>query len=395
MIERTTELDRESKHRLPDEEQDARARFLNNLALLSANFSKNCVAMAICVHTDKPSSLFVASNETDPKKVTLRDYLDSLRGLLTKSSSEHHQVVIKKDVQVHVYVRVAQPLQKKCRKFCNEVTDRLECENNLQNAPKEYQAAYAELKEAMKETVPISSLAVVSSLAATFTKSALFPEYFLPQSPTWRRLRKIGQYHRAIDNLIKCALDGKYKAIFQSIEIHQLPSCVEVDIKLRPLAEVIKEVSTVNYTYVIESEARVGRYRENATVTQHAELLIAEHLAKIPHHYAYIGISKLCCYLCHQVLSRWPEKRFSKSATHGKMAPDWLAPGSLPKKVLDEIKEEMLVNIRTALNAHQAFLIDSEQDSIDSAFLFDNEDVDNTIADKDDPRWNLVSDNLP
>jgi hypothetical protein len=358
MDPRSETRNRKSNYALPGEEDDARARFLNNLALLCCDDSRNVVAVAVHVLGDhQTSTLYVASN-MQSTRAPLNEYVQELRNKLTDSSAPNTDAI-----KVMVYKRTHLVLQKKCRKFFRRKEDRLAAESKLQSNP-EYLDRYNKLKGLIQEHTPLADLPIVSELADAFTKDDRFKEFFSEKEPTFRRLKKIGAYARALWNVRQCATNPQYRELFKATAIIHIEPKIKT-ITLRPIAEVFHNWSQSEESFeMYDVENRRSRFNATPTLTQHAEMLIAEFLSNKPHHGAYIGISKLCCYLCYQVLQRWPgEQKYIVAGTHGKMAPTWLPPSSLPAEVTLGIKAEMVHKLEERIKCHDDRRTDSETES--------------------------------
>lgn len=389
MQPRTEKKNRYSKYMSPGEEKQTRARFLNNLALLSCDDSSNVVAVAVhMLGSQETSTLYVASNmlNTTKDRGALENYINLLRSELTGPLPLQHS-----KIKAIVYSRTRRPLQKKCRKFFSRPEERLVAERKmLENLL--YFSQYEELKAYISKDTPIKDLPIVSQLADAFTSNKMFERFFPSEEPISRRLVKIGAYARALRNLVSCAENEVYRSIFNTINIVYIPPRV-VRINLRPMKEALNNVIPQDLlcpeTYDIAQ--RKLRYDRDPVLTQHAELLIAEHLSKTHHHEAYIGISKYSCHLCYQVLQKWPEQKYAVAGTHGKMAAKWLSPASLPNEIISAIKAEMVQKLIDKIDLIQKLLTDSDLDSIDSKAMIQTGRENADLTTVEDIDWALYS----
>jgi hypothetical protein len=150
-----------------------------------------------------------------------------------------------------------------------------------------------------------------------FARSARFAPYF--KNP----LQIVPAPSPALDPL---RLDVSSEAIERCID-----DCLEIpDSKFT--ADASKEIKDI-----LMAKLHLKIASRPFDVTVHAELnIIAEHPTIQP--YNYIGVSKLCCFLCYaaieayrQIAERANLLQFYTRGTHGKVYPGWAVPNLFPK----------------------------------------------------------------
>jgi hypothetical protein len=163
-----------------------------------------------------------------------------------------------------------------------------------------------------------------------------------------RHLKKMGSYVSSLINIVKCAIDIKYKHLFSRIELHKLDPIIVKDQPLFSWKSIIQEFINDPNEYeafkkhclndqIIEQRLKdaYGGVDEqldreiNQKICLHAELnILTEVINQKNKHRVFIATSKKCCHLCELYIdfARTIGYCIVTTGTHNKLYHKWKFP---------------------------------------------------------------------
>jgi hypothetical protein len=198
-----------------------------------------------------------------------------------------------------------------------------------------------------------------------------------PTNKYYKHVKKLGSYAASINTICTCASKSEYKDFFKKGDINY-SNTIDNDITIKDWTNVlnfyIKDKKTKNQ--IIDDcklDRDINNKIENIYVNKkqnfycHGELHIIKYLVdKKYKKKCYLGISKLCCYMCFNYINFLNNNgyNFIVSGTHNKLYHRWLLPevkdnelNNKIKKQMDDILDE---TIKNEINEYTKIIPDSD-----------------------------------
>lgn len=206
----------------------------------------------------------------------------------------------------------------------------------------------------------------------------------------FKHILKVASYANSINKIITCANDNEYKMFFKKDIIIKYSEPIRKNIKIRNWKDLLCDyIPNENDRNIVIKEC-INNYNINNKINEiykndkqeiyyHGELHIIKYLMdKGIDKNCYIGVSKLCCFLCYQYinyLNKNNKYKFVVSGTHGKLYHRWMLPKLNNEIININIENELCKIINNIIVEELNKYTDIRPDSDSIGGSIDDDDI--------------------
>jgi hypothetical protein len=340
-------------------------KFVNSISTILAR-DKEVVAVYIEQTISKESNLFLGKNGNwnDKDKKYIENILKNLKdisedGKITRDSEK--------------LINIRNLMIEYCKNKINKRVEKLIKDFNDKNISNN--SEYDKLKKIIKNNN--NDILNITRECNNLYKNNMVNWNKYPTNKYYKHVKKLGSYAASINTICTCASKSEYKDFFKKGDINY-SNTIDNDITIKDWTNVlnfyIKDKKTKNQ--IIDDcklDRDINNKIENIYVNKkqnfycHGELHIIKYLVdKKYKKKCYLGISKLCCYMCFNYINFLNNNgyNFIVSGTHNKLYHRWLLPevkdnelNNKIKKQMDDILDE---TIKNEINEYTKIIPDSD-----------------------------------